>query len=99
MQDFLARFLPDSWAEWATTTTGMGIIGGAVLLYAFVWCRIFAKAGFHALFGLLMVTPATFIVPLILAFVPWPVLREARSLKRVQRAVHKADDRYMKEAG
>ncbi len=87
-QDILAFF---------QTPTGFAAIGMAGLLYSFVWCRVFAKAGFHSGMGLLMVIPPLmFVMPFWLAFVPWPVEREMRGLKRLQKAVHKADERQKK---
>ena len=47
------------------------------------FCRIFSKAGYSWAFGLLLLIPmAQIIVPLVLAFLDWPVCRELRTLKK-----------------
>ena len=75
----------------------MATIAVASLLYVYSWCRMFSKAGFHGSLGLLTLVPLMMIVlPLWLAFAPWPADRQLRGLKRMQRAVHKADERHQK---
>ena len=66
--------------------------GAALLAFALAWCRIFAKAGFHAALGLLMLVPGLNLpVFLVLAFGAWPHQRELRALRRVQAASRDAD--------
>ncbi len=66
-----------------------------VLLLALASCRVFSKAGFHGMAGLLMLVPGLNVVAfLALAFLPWPVRREARHLRRMQKAVHRADPEH-----
>ncbi|MBC8468313.1 MAG: hypothetical protein H8D56_02475 [Planctomycetes bacterium] len=49
----------------------------------FSFCRIFSKAGYSWAFGLLMLLPfSQAIIPLILAFMDWPVCKELRLLKQ-----------------
>ena len=49
----------------------------------FSFCRIFSKAGYSWAFGLLMLLPfSELIIPLILAFMDWPVCKELRLLKK-----------------
>ena len=49
----------------------------------FSFCRIFSKAGYSWAFGLLMLLPMSeLIIPLILAFMDWPVCKELRLLKK-----------------
>ena len=49
----------------------------------FSFCRIFSKAGYSWAFGLLMLLPMSeLIIPLILAFMDWPVCKELRLLKQ-----------------
>ena len=49
----------------------------------FSFCRIFSKAGYSWAFGLLMLLPMSeAIIPLILAFMDWPVCKELRLLKQ-----------------
>jgi hypothetical protein len=51
----------------------------------FSFCRIFSKAGYSWAFGLLMLMPMSeLIIPLILAFMDWPVFKELRLLKQNQ---------------
>jgi hypothetical protein len=59
------------------------LVGLAItILSVFAFCRIFSKAGFSWAFGLLILIPiANVIVPLILAFSDWPVLKELQALK------------------
>ena len=49
----------------------------------FSFCKIFSKAGYSWAFGLLMLLPMSeLIIPLILAFMDWPVCKELRLLKQ-----------------
>ena len=49
----------------------------------FSFCRIFSKAGYSWAFGLLMLLPMSeLIIPLILAFMDWPVCKELSLLKQ-----------------
>ena len=51
----------------------------------FSFCRIFSKAGYSWAFGLLMLMPfSELIIPLILAFMDWPVCKELSLLKQDQ---------------
>ena len=51
----------------------------------FSFCRIFSKAGYSWAFGLLMLLPmAELVIPLVLAFIDWPVCRELRLFKQKQ---------------
>jgi hypothetical protein len=45
MQETLNRWFNPQTVEFLTSTTGMSIIGGVVLLYVLAFCRIFARAG------------------------------------------------------
>jgi hypothetical protein len=55
------------------------------ILMAWVYCRIFSKAGFCWALGLLMLVPiANIIMPFILAFGEWPVHKELQMLKQQQ---------------
>jgi len=54
-----------------------------VALTVFIFCKIFAKAGYSWALGLLMVIPiANIIMPFVLAFGDWPVHRQLRKLKQ-----------------
>jgi len=51
----------------------------------FSFCRIFSKAGYSWAFGLLMLLPMSeVIIPLVLAFIDWPVCKELRLFKQEQ---------------
>ncbi len=51
----------------------------------FSFCRIFSKAGYSWAFGLLMLLPMSeLVIPLILAFMDWPVCKELRLFKQGQ---------------
>ena len=75
------------------------LVAGAlcVLLYAFTWCRIFAKAGHHGALGLLMLIPGiNLIMQTTLALGRWPIERELGDLRDVRRAVRRADERALR---
>jgi hypothetical protein len=58
----------------------------------FSFCRIFSKAGYSWAFGLLMLLPMSeLIIPLILAFMDWPVCKELRLLKQEPNSGTKQD--------
>ena len=98
MQAFIDSALQSA-REYLSTSTGLAVAGIVVGIYVFAWCRVFAKAGYPSAWGLSMTLPPLWLVmPLVLAFGRWPVLREARELRKVQRAVHKADNRLNKAA-
>ena len=65
--------------------TSIVILGGIavlILLIAAIWWKIFAKAGYSGLMGLLMFIPIiNIILLLILAFGEWPIHRELRLLR------------------
>jgi len=51
----------------------------------FCFCKIFSKAGYSWAFGLLLLLPfSEVVIPLILAFMDWPVCKEFRLLKQNQ---------------
>lgn len=53
------------------------------ILMAWVYCRIFSKAGYCWALGLLMLVPiANIIMPFILAFGEWPIHKELQTLKQ-----------------
>ena len=61
------------------------VVVTVIAIKLFSFCRIFSKAGYCWAFGLLMLLPmAEIIIPLVLALIDWPVLRELRSLKQQQ---------------
>lgn len=53
------------------------------IFVAFVYCKIFAKAGFHWALGLLMFVPiVNLIAILVLAFSEWPIERKLRDYRQ-----------------
>ena len=66
------------------------MVGFAILLTLFVvavtaliFCKIFAKAGFHWALGLLTILPFfNLIMQIYLAFADWPIYRELRQLRQ-----------------
>jgi len=70
------------------------LVGGCFLLLlalavaavmAWVYCRIFSKAGYPWALGLLMLVPiANIIMPFVLAFGDWPIQKELRQLRQHQ---------------
>ncbi len=65
----------------------LALLVGLILTIAIIWiyCKIFAKAGYCWALGLLMMVPIVNIIMLcLLAMGDWPVLRELRQLKQTQ---------------
>ncbi len=61
------------------------IVLGFTAIKVFSFCRIFSKAGYSWAFGLLMLLPMSeVVIPLILAFMDWPVCKELRLFKQEQ---------------
>jgi hypothetical protein len=59
------------------------IIAVIVAVTVLVWWKICKKAGFSGWLGLLMIVPiANLVLPLVIAFMDWPVLKELRALKQ-----------------
>jgi len=64
-----------------------GILMGLIVLIIkiLIYCKIFSKAGYCWVLGLLMLVPiANIIMPFILAFGDWPIQKELRLLKQQQ---------------
>ena len=61
----------------------LGLI--VAIITALIYCKIFSKAGYSWALGLLMLVPiANIIMPFVLAFGDWPILKELRLLKQQQ---------------
>jgi len=63
----------------------VGLFIGLVVtvVQALIFCKIFAKAGYHWALGLLILVPlANLVVPFFLAFADWPAQRELRELRQ-----------------
>jgi len=97
--EFLNQWLSPEAIETLTGKTFLSVAGGTVLVFALAWCRIFARAGFHASLGLLMVVPGVnFVMLLVLGFAGWPRERELKALRRVQRASRTVDEVALRRA-
>ena len=64
----------------------IALISLAVTVIAvLIWCKLFSKAGYSWALGLLLLVPvANIIMPFVLAFGDWPVLKELRLLRQQQ---------------
>ncbi len=81
------------------TDQGLITLGAVGLVYFFAFCRICSRVGFHPAVGLLMlVPPFTLLLPLVLAFWPSPRERELRTLRKIQKTVHRGADRSQRYA-
>lgn len=61
------------------------IVLAVTAIKVFSFCRIFPKAGYNWAYGLLTLLPMSeIVIPLVLAFIDWPVCRELRQFKREQ---------------
>ncbi len=93
--DWRAFLEQDLW----TDTRFLFAAGLTALVFTLACCRIFSRAGFHGALGLLMFVPGVNVVMFfVLAFAPWPAGRELRRLRKLERGVHRADDRYSRAA-
>ncbi|MBP8604510.1 MAG: hypothetical protein KBI46_01535 [Phycisphaerae bacterium] len=55
------------------------------VLTVIIFCRIFAKAGYHWALGLITLIPiGNIIMLLILAFSEWPIQRQLRTMQQAQ---------------
>ena len=70
------------------------------LVFVLAGCRVFSKAGFHPLVGLLLFVPiVNLFVFLFLAFSHWPIQRELRALRGVQETARQVDQQRLRRAG
>jgi len=99
MQSFtqmLQEVLPHEVVAVLTSSTAVLIALVSLVVVALASCRIAAKAGYHASLGLLVLVPvANVMLFLTLAFSRWPVEQELRSLRHVEKAVRRADQRHL----
>ncbi len=96
---FSTDTLTEEASSFLDTSLGLAVAGTTALVFGLAWCRIFSKAGFHGAVGLLMLVPGVnLIVFLYFAFGRWPAMKEMRSLRKLQKSVHKADKRHFARA-
>ncbi len=80
--------------ELLSDPTTLSLVGGSILVFVLCSCRIFHKAGYNAALGLLMLVPGINLLMLFkLGFSRWPIERELRSYRKIQRTVHRTDSR------
>ena len=76
---------------------GVAAIVGLVFVLASL--RLCSKAGFHSLFGLLLLVPGlNLFIFLFMAFSPWPIERELRELRGVQSKARRVDQERLRRA-
>ncbi len=87
-------------AEFFAANLILFAIGGAVLLFfALAWCRIFGKAGYKSVTGLLMLVPGVNLVMLcVLAFTTWPINREVKTLRGIKETLRRSDHQDLRRA-
>ena len=91
--------ISESASSFMGDTVAMAIGGAFLLVFAFIWCRIFGKAGYHGAMGLLMFIPVVNLVMiLVLAFKKWPIEDELKSLRKTHKAFRDAEKRNMARA-
>lgn len=93
----LGELLPAELAEILTSSTALIVVGATLFLCTFASCRICAKAGYPSILGLLLLLPVINVMLLLgLAFGSWPMEEELRSLRTVERAVRRADQKHLR---
>lgn len=84
---------------WLHDPIAQGVVGGLLLLYLVASCRIFARAGFSAALGFLMLVPGVNVLVLLwFGFASWPRMSELKRLRRLDDAVSTAQQRYSNAA-
>ncbi len=79
-------------AAWLEDPLTLLTAGALVLFYLVVWWRIFARAGFSGFLTFFMLLPpVAILMPIFLAFAPWPARGELRELRKMRRAADKAE--------
>ena len=93
----LANGIPPWALELATSGTALAVVALSLLFMALASCRVFAKAGYPAWFGLLVLVPVVNAIVLLgLAFLRWPIERELRSLRKVEHKVRRHAPRHLR---
>ena len=78
----------------------LAIAAFAFLVFVLAGCRVFSKAGYHPLVGLLFFVPLVNLgVFLFLAFSRWPIQRELRELRGVHESARRVDQQRLRRAG
>ena len=76
-----------------------GVAGIVALVFILASLRLCSKAGFHSLFGLLLLVPGlNLFIFLFMAFSPWPIERELRELRGVQSKARRVDQERLRRA-
>jgi len=76
-----------------------GVAGVTALMFVLASLRLCSKAGYHSLFGLLLLVPVVnLFVFLFVAFSRWPIERELGQLRSVQRTARRVDQDRLRRA-
>jgi hypothetical protein len=76
-----------------------GAAGIVALIFVLASLRLCSKAGFHSMFGLLLLVPVlNLFIFLFIAFSPWPIERELRDLRTVQSKARRVDQERLRRA-
>ncbi len=69
-----------------------GVAGITAMIFVLASLRLCSKAGYHSLFGLLLLVPVVnLFIFLFMAFSRWPIERELRELRNVQQTARRVD--------
>lgn len=96
-REALSAILPEFVTANVDASTILVVTAVSLLLCTLASCRLFAKAGYHPALGMFLLVPVVNVMAfLYLAFAYWPMERELRSLRNVEKAVRKADTKHMR---
>jgi hypothetical protein len=74
-----------------------GVAGITAMIFVLASLRLCSKAGYHSLFGLLLLVPGlNLFIFLFMAFSRWPIERELRQLRNVQQAARRVDQNQLR---
>jgi len=76
-----------------------GVAGVTAMIFVLASLRLCSRAGFHPLFGLLLLVPVlNLFIFLFVAFARWPIERELRELRGVQSKARRVDQERLRRA-
>jgi hypothetical protein len=74
-----------------------GVAGVTALIFVLASLRLCSKAGYHPLFGLLLLVPVVnMFIFLFIAFARWPIQRELSELRSVQGRARQVDQQRLR---
>jgi hypothetical protein len=98
MKEALSAILPEFVTANVDASTILIVSAVSLLVCMLASCRLFAKAGYHPALGLSLLVPVVNVMAfLYLAFAYWPMERELRSLRNVEKAVRRADSKHIRK--